>query len=152
MDTKTILLVEDSEDDVALTEAAFARLGSSYRLMIAEDGETALEHLLDPARGSPHGGAGTAQQPDLVLLDLKLPGVDGFEVLRRIRSNAGTAMLPVVVLTSSVEERDVLMSYRLGANSYVRKPVDFDEFVSVAEQLTRYWLSLNQAAPSEVRR
>lgn len=144
---KTILLVEDNPDDVALAEAAFVRLTLEHRLIVAGDGEAALACVLhDPDRaGCP------PPLPDLVLLDLKLPGVDGFEVLRRMRSHAVAAVLPVIVFTSSVEEHDVLTSYQLGANSYIRKPTDFDEFLAVLEQLVRYWFGLNQSANAEVQ-
>jgi len=139
MEPKTILLIEDSPDDVALTEAAFARLGLAHRLIVASDGESALDLLVPRTQGN-----GPSELPDLVLLDLKLPGMDGFEVLRRVRGDARASLLPVVVLTSSVEERDVSTSYRLGANSYIRKPIDFDEFVPIAAQILRYWLGLNE--------
>lgn len=141
---RTILLVEDSADDRMLAEAAFAQLGFEHRLATAEDGEDALACLIgeDAAR---------RVDPDLVLLDLKLPGIDGFEVLRRLRADARGAFVPVVVLTSSVEERDVLQSYRLGANSYVRKPTSFEQFLSVLEDVVRYWFDVNQAAPTEAR-
>jgi two-component system response regulator len=147
MTPRTILLVEDSPDDAALAEAAFARLGLDHHLAVAADGETALEYLL-------HDGAGgdrARSMPDLVLLDLKLPGIDGFEVLRRVRADARAGLLPVVVLTSSIEERDVVACYRLGANSYIRKPINFDEFVQVLGQLVRYWLALNQPPPPEMQ-
>lgn len=134
---RTILLVEDSPDEVALAQAAFRRVGADHRLLVAEGGEEAIERLL---------GSGTSAEPrpDLVLLDLKLPGVDGFEVLRRVRAHEHARLVPIVVLTSSVEERDVLASYRLGANSYVRKPTDFDEFLTVLERIVGYWVGINQ--------
>ena len=135
MSARTILLVEDSPDDVALTEAAMQRLGSPHRLAVATDGEEALEYL----RSTEHA------MPDLVLLDLKLPGLDGFEVLRRMRAGGRAVMVPVVILTSSIEETDVQASYSLGANSYIRKPTDFDQFVPVLAELVHYWLVLNQA-------
>ena len=140
MEPRTILLVEDSDNDAELARAAFSRSQVPHRLVVVEDGEEALDHLL--GRGA-HDGAPPAR-PDLVLLDLKLPGLDGFEVLRRIRAERATATLSVVVFTSSVEERDVARSYRLGANSYVRKPIDFDDFLPLARKLADYWLGINQ--------
>lgn len=134
---KALLLVEDNPDDAALAQAALESAGAGYRLEIAEDGEQALEKL----SGTP--------LVDLVLLDIKLPGINGFEVLRRIRSDERTRHLPVVVLTSSIEESDVLRTYQLGANSYVRKPTDFDDFVPLLRELTHYWLRVNQ--PAEAR-
>lgn len=136
---KTILLVEDNPDDLALAQVAFNQLDLRHDLAFAEDGNEALEYVL---------GAPTAarREPNLVLLDLKLPGIDGFEVLSRIRADVRGAVLPIVVLTSSLEEQDVMKCYRLGANSYVRKPTDFDEFVPVLGTIVRYWLNLNQPA------
>jgi two-component system, response regulator len=141
---RTILLVDDSGDDVVLARAAFAQSGTLYNLIIAEDGVEALDYLLRQGDYAERH----ADAPDLVLLDLKLPGIDGFEVLRRIRSEQRTTMLPVVVFTSSIEHEDVERSYRLGANSYVRKPIDFDDFVPLAHKLAEYWLTINQP-PSE---
>lgn len=147
MAARTILLVEDSPDDAALAGAALARFRLGHQLAVAPDGEAALAYLLDDGLDS-----GRARPlPDLILLDLNLPGIDGFEVLRRIRADACAGLLPVVVLTSSVEERDLRTSYRLGANSYIRKPIDFDEFLPVLEQIVRYWLALNQPPPAEVQ-
>ncbi len=135
-----ILLVEDNPDDVLFTVRAFERSNISNELVVAADGEQALEYLL-PADGA------RAPLPALVLLDVKLPKVDGLEVLRRIRSDSRTAGLPVVVLTTSSEERDIVESYRLGANSFVRKPVTFGEFVEATKVLGVYWLLVNQPAP-----
>lgn len=136
---RLILLVDDNQDDRALAEAAFMRLGVDHELATAEDGESAVERVLA-------SGGGTTLVPDLVLLDLKLPGIDGFEVLRRLRADRRAALVPIVVLTSSLEERDIQQSYELGANSYVRKPTDFDEFLPLLQDLVRYWLILNQGA------
>lgn len=133
-----ILLVEDNPDDEDLTLRALRRNGIANPLLVARDGAEALELL--------HGKE-DAEPPEVVLLDLKLPKLDGLEVLRRIRAHPRTQLLPVVVLTSSTEERDRVESYSLGANSYVRKPVDFAQFVSAVGQLGLYWLVLNEAPP-----
>lgn len=134
MTDKTILLVEDNPDDVTLTQRALGKHKLANRLVVARDGVEALEHLFDRER----------HLPEVVLLDLKLPRIDGLEVLRRVRADARTRLVPVVVLTSSDEERDMVASYELGANSYVRKPVDFEQFVEAARQLGLYWLVLNK--------
>jgi two-component system response regulator len=139
MDGKAVLLVEDNPDDRDLTLRAFERHGLGDRVEVASDGEQALHLLFDPA----DDGA-LRLLPSLVLLDLNLPRVDGLEVLRRIRAEERTRMLPVVVLTSSSEEQDLVQSYSLGANSYVRKPVSFTEFMEVSRQLGVYWLLLNR--------
>ncbi len=130
-----ILLVEDNPDDVELTLRAFERSHIGNRIVVAADGQEALDLLA--------GGL----VPEVVLLDLKLPRVDGLEVLQRLRAADATRRLPVVVLTSSREERDLVRSYDLGANSFVRKPVDFAEFVDAARQLGLYWLVLNHPPP-----
>jgi len=137
----TILLVEDNQDDVDLTMRAFDKHKLANQLVVARDGVEALDYLF--ARGA-HAGRDPKQMPELVLLDLKLPKVDGLAVLKQVRSNEATRRLPVVVLTSSNEERDIVGSYDLGANSFVRKPVDFAQFVDAARQLGLYWLMLNQ--------
>lgn len=134
MTDKTILLVEDNPDDVVLTERALRKHNLANRLVVARDGVEALEYLRDSAH----------PLPEVVLLDLKLPRVDGLEVLRLVRAEPRTRLVPVVVLTSSDEERDMIASYELGANSYVRKPVDFEQFVEAARQLGLYWLVLNK--------
>ena len=135
-----ILLVEDNPDDVLFTLRAFEKNNIFNEVIVAADGEQALQYLL-PADD------GAALRPALVLLDVNLPKVDGLEVLRRIRSHPRTAGLPVVVLTTSNEERDIVDSYRLGANSFVRKPVTFAEFVDATKVLGVYWLLVNQPAP-----
>jgi two-component system response regulator len=140
MNTGTILLVEDNPDDVMFTLRAFEKNKISNEVVVAADGEQALEYLLPPDESK-------ALRPALVLLDVNLPKVNGLEVLRRIRSNSRTAGLPVVVLTTSNEERDIVDSYRLGANSFVRKPVMFGEFVDATKVLGVYWLLVNEPAP-----
>jgi two-component system response regulator len=138
--SKVILLVEDNDDDVALTLRAFKKSGVGNEIVVARDGAEALDYLF--ARGA-HAGRDPAL-PEVVLLDLKLPKVDGLEVLQQIRSEERTRTLPVVVLTSSNEQRDIVASYDRGANSFVRKPVDFSQFLEAARQLGLYWLVLNQ--------
>lgn len=142
MRSRTILLVEDSQNDVDLTLRAFAKSTLVDKISVARNGEEALHFLF--ATGA---YASRAEQPlpEVVLLDLKLPKVDGFGVLKRMRANERTRRLPVVVLTSSNEERDLIQSYALGANSFIRKPVNFSEFVNTARELGHYWLVLNQA-------
>ena len=137
-----ILLVEDNPKDEALTLRALKKANIGNRVVVARDGVEAIEYLL----GAPTDGSRN-ELPQLILLDLKLPKVDGHEVLRRIRGDERTRLLPVVILTTSVEDRDRLQGYRLGANSYVRKPVDFNEFVLAVSQLGVYWLLLNEAPP-----
>ncbi len=138
--SKTILLVDDSPDDVELTIRAFKRNGIANEVIVASDGEEALDFLF--ATGKFKGRV--TDNPTLVLLDLKLPKVMGLDVLKQIRADERTRRLPVVVLTSSNEDRDIIQSYDLGANSFVRKPVDFAQFVEAARQLGLYWLVLNQ--------
>ena len=135
-----ILLVEDNPDDEALTKRAFARSGIANDLMVVRDGQEALDHLF--GNGSP-----PAVTPALVLLDLKLPKVDGLEVLKQIRAHERTALVPGVILTSSREETDLVAGYGNGANSYVRKPVDFKGFAESVRQLGLYWLVVNEAPP-----
>jgi len=134
---KTILLVEDNPDDIELTRRAFQKSKVLNELVVAHDGEEALELL--------HGDKVIC--PALVLLDLKLPKIDGLEVLRRIRANERTKLYPVVILTSSREERDLVKGYTVGANSYIRKPVDFEKFVEAVKNLGLYWLVLNEPPP-----
>lgn len=144
MRQRTILLVEDNPDDVDLTLRALRRCNVDNAIVVARDGVEALDYLFGTGA---HEGRDVRQQPEVVLLDLKLPRVDGLEVLERIRADERTRLLPVVILTSSSEERDLVEGYRLGANSYVCKPVDFGEFVEATRQLGLYWLVLNRAAP-----
>ena len=139
--SKTILLVDDSPDDVELTIRAFQRNGIANDVIIASDGEEALDYLFATGKFKDREPAGN---PTLVLLDLKLPKVMGLDVLKQIRANERTRRLPVVVLTSSNEDADIIQSYDLGANSFVRKPVDFAQFVQAARQLGLYWLVLNE--------
>jgi CheY-like chemotaxis protein len=139
---RVILLVEDNPDDEALTLRAFQKNGLGNRVVVCRDGADALDYLF--ARGA-HAGSDAATLPELVLLDLKLPKVDGLTVLRELRADERTRLLPVVILTSSSEERDVIAGYSLGANSYVRKPVDFEQFMDAVRQLGLYWLLLNES-------
>jgi two-component system response regulator len=144
MREKTILLVEDNPKDEALTLRALKRHHIQNNVVVARDGVEALDYLLGP--GDANGRVGRPL-PQLMLLDLKLPKIDGLEVLRRIRAAERTRLLPVVILTSSAEERDILEGYRLGTNSYVRKPVDFVEFTEAVRQLGLYWLLVNTPPP-----
>jgi two-component system, response regulator len=136
-----ILLVEDDPNDVELTLHAFNKNKLTNRIHVVRDGADALEFLF--SRGTSAGGD-LINTPKVVLLDLKLPKVDGMEVLRRIKSDERTRSIPVVILTSSREERDIVESYRLGVNSYITKPVDFEQFSETVRQLGLYWLLLNQ--------
>jgi CheY-like chemotaxis protein len=142
--TKVILLVEDNASDEKLTLLAFRKCGVVHQMVVVRDGAEALDYLL--ATGTPADR--DAIVPDLVLLDLKMPRVDGLEVLRRLRADERTRTLPVVILTASNEEADVRRSYELGANAYVRKPVDFTEFSAAAKTLAAMWLVLNEPAPA----
>lgn len=140
---KPILLVEDNPDDEALTLRAFRKNNIKNEIVVARDGVEALDYLF--ATGE-HAGREEGA-PQVILLDLKLPRIDGLEVLRRVRSDDRTKLIPVVILTSSKEEQDLVDGYSLGCNSYVRKPVNFDEFMEAARQLGMYWLLLNEASP-----
>jgi CheY-like chemotaxis protein len=142
-----ILLVEDNDDDVELARRAFEKTRIATRIHVARDGQEALDYLF--ANGV-HASRDPLLAPLVVLLDLKLPKVSGLEVLRRLRADKRTKLLPVVILTTSDEEQDILDGYSLGANSYVRKPVDFAEFVEAARQIGSYWLLLNQQPPAGV--
>lgn len=140
MSDKTILLVEDNPDDEELTLRALRRGNVANEVAVARDGSEALEYLFGSGRGE---GRDASQMPAVVLLDLKLPKISGLEVLKRIRADSRTAMIPVVILTSSSEDEDMIRSYQSGANSYVRKPVNFTEFTNAVSQLGLYWLLLN---------
>ena len=144
MGRKVILLVEDNPDDEALTLHTFKQSNIVNDVVVARDGVEALDYLFGSGA---YAGRDTSIMPQVILLDLKLPKIDGLEVLRRLRADKRTALLPVVVLTSSDQERDIVESFRMGANSYVRKPVDFDQFVESVRQLGLYWLVLNERLP-----
>ncbi len=144
MPQKKILLVEDNPDDVALTLRALKKNHILNEVVVAADGVEALDYFFGTGA---HAGRDVSVQPALVLLDLKLPRLDGLEVLKAVRNDDRTKLLRIVVLTTSREEQDVIESYRLGANSYIRKPVDFDEFMRSVGQLGLYWLLLNEAPP-----
>src|SRR5579862_1235599 len=143
-DEGVILLVEDNPDDEALTLRALKKNNIRNEIVVAHDGEEALDFLLGTG---PYSERDLTQMPSVVLLDLKLPKVDGLEVLRQMRAQENTKRIPVVILTSSNEERDRIESYGLGCNSYVRKPVDFNQFIEAVRQLGLYWLVLNEPAP-----
>lgn len=143
-DDRIILLVEDNRNDETLTILAFRENNLPHRVDVVRDGSEALDYLFGTGK---YEGRDTTRQPELVLLDLKLPRIDGLEVLRRLRNDKRTALLPVVILTSSRQDEDRLQSYQLRANSYVRKPVDFEQFVDVVKQLGLYWLDINEGPP-----
>lgn len=136
MKEKVILLVEDNPDDEELTMRALRKNNIVNEVVVARDGVEALDYL-----------SNATVLPQVVLLDLKLPKIDGLEVLRRVRADDRTSVLPVVILTSSKEEKDLMTGYKLGANSYIRKPVDFQQFVEAVKQLGLYWMVLNEPAP-----
>ena len=144
MDNKMILLVEDNRDDEALTLRAFKKSPIENTVVVVRDGAEALDFLF--CRGI-YADRDPDEMPHIILLDLNLPKVDGLEVLRQVRAEKRTRLLPIVILTSSNEERDLIEGYGLGANSYVRKPVDFDRFVEAAQNLGVYWLVSNRAPP-----
>jgi two-component system, response regulator len=139
-DTDPIVLVEDNEDDIVLTRRALSRNKIGNPLVVARDGAEALELLL--------GANGASINPAIILLDLQLPKVDGLSVLRRLREDPRTTLTPIVVLTSSKAEQDVVAGYNLRANSYIRKPVDFDQFTEAVRQIGMYWLLLNEPPPA----
>lgn len=144
MTHKMILLVEDNPDDEALTVRALHKNKIANNLVVVRDGVEALDFLFC---SGPYSERDPNELPEVILLDLKLPKVDGLEVLRQVRANERTRLLPIVILTSSKEEQDLLKSYSFGANSYIRKPVDFSQFVEAIHQLGMYWLVLNEAPP-----
>ena len=139
---ETILLVEDNPDDVELTLRAFRKNNIANNVAVARDGVEALDYLF--GRGT-YAGRNTAETPRLILLDLKMPKMDGFHVLEQLRADARTKLTPVVILTSSKEDQDLISSYKCGANSYVRKPVDFNQFLDAVHQIGLYWLLINES-------
>jgi len=146
MESKTILLIEDNPDDETLTLRALKKNNIMNEVAVARDGVEALDYLF--CRGA-HAKRDPHRQPAITLLDLKLPKLDGLEVLKAVRAHPSTRLLPVVILTSSREEQDLVNGYRLGANSYIRKPVDFNQFMDAVRQLGLYWLVLNETPPSQ---
>ncbi len=144
MGNTTILLVEDNADDEALTLRAFRKNNIKNEIVVAHDGVEALDFLFGTGA---YAGRDVSAKPQLILLDIKLPKIDGLEVLRRLRADERTKLIPVVILTSSKEEQDLVRGYSLGANSYVRKPVDFTQFMEAVRQLGMYWLVLNEPVP-----
>src|SRR5208283_1071070 len=144
MNTKTILLIEDNSSDIELTKRALEKGRILNELVVVSDGQEALDYLFGTGA---YAGRDPSDVPTLTLLDLKLPKVSGLDVLRRIRTDAITRRMPVVILTSSREEQDMAASYDLGVNSYIRKPVDFEQFVQSVAQLELYWLVLNEEPP-----
>ena len=149
MDDKVILLVEDNPDDVTLTERALKKSHILNTLVVAKDGVEALNYLFGMGN---FAGRDLSCMPQVILLDLKLPKIGGLEVLKKIREDRRTKLLPVVILTSSKEETDLLNGYSLGANSYIRKPVNFNQFVDAVRQLGLYWLVLNETPPCDSRK
>jgi len=144
MEPKIILLVDDNPDDQELTRIAFAKCAIPHELVVVRDGAEALDYLFGVDE---RGGRRLRMPPSLILLDLNMPKVNGHEVMERIRSDEQTKLLPVIILTSSREVRDIAQGYQLGVNSYIRKPVDFDQFTEVVRQIGLYWLALNEPPP-----
>ena len=145
MAEKAILLVEDNPDDEALTLRALRKNNIRNEVVVAHNGVEALDYLFGAGT---HANRDMSILPQVILLDLKLPKIDGLEVLRRLRADERTSLLPVVILTSSKEEQDLINGYKLGANSYIRKPVDFVQFTEAVRQLGLYWLLLNESPPA----
>ena len=144
MSERVILLIEDNQDDEVLTLRGLRKSKISNPVVVARDGAEALEYLL----GEPGSPGDERPLPVVILLDLKLPKIDGLEVLKRLRENERTRLIPVVILTSSAEESDLARGYGLGANSYIRKPVDFEQFAEAVHQIGLYWLVLNEGPPT----
>lgn len=142
MRNRPILLVEDNPDDVKLTFRALKKNNILNKVVVAEDGVEALDYLFGTGK---FAGRDLNDMPQVILLDLKMPKLDGLEVLQRIRTDEKTKLLPVVILTTSIEDKDKVESYKLGANSYIRKPVDFNQFLEAVQKLGLYWLVLNEA-------
>ncbi|MBF0224060.1 MAG: response regulator [Desulfobacterales bacterium] len=142
---KVILLVEDNPDDVILTMRALKKSKIRNHVVVVQDGEEALDYLFCTGK---YQNRDKTERPQVVLLDLKLPKIDGLEVLKRMREDSRTRLMPVVILTTSKEQSDMLRGYELGVNSYIRKPVDFNQFVEAVGQLTLYWVVLNEPPPS----
>lgn len=149
MENKTILLVEDNLDDVDLTLHAFKKNNIKNEVKVVYDGAEALDYLFGKGK---YEGRDISVRPTLILLDIKLPKVDGLEVLKQIKANESTQLIPVVILTSSKEEQDIINGYRLGVNSYVRKPVNFNQFAEAVNNLGLYWLLLNEAPPCNLNK
>ena len=146
MDKRAILLVEDNKDDIDLTIRALKQSNIKNEIVVLNDGEEALEYLFHEGK---YSGLGPGDRPAVVLLDIKLPKLNGLEVLKKLRSDERTKIVPVVILTSSEEESDMLNGYNLGCNSYVQKPVDFEQFSKAVSQLGLYWLLLNESPKTE---
>jgi CheY-like chemotaxis protein len=140
MEYKTVILIEDNQDDIDLTLRAFKKNNLKNEIIVIRDGVEALEYIKDLGTNNEI----SQKYPAVILLDLKLPKVDGLEILKELRNNPATKFIPVVILTSSLEEKDIVESYSLGANSYIRKPVDFTQFIDSVQQLGLYWLVLNE--------
>ncbi len=147
MEKRTIVLVEDNPDDVELTLRSLKKNNIMNEVVVLQDGQDALDYLFETGK---YVGRENRATTAVVLLDLKLPKVDGFEVLRRLRADERTKLLPIVILTSSKEEKDLVNGYKFGANSYVRKPVDFEQFSKAVHELGLYWLVLNEPLPQGV--
>ena len=144
MKEKIILLVEDNPDDITLTLRALKKNSIFNEVVVAKDGVEALDYLFGTGI---YAGRDTSAMPVVTLLDLKLPKIDGFEVLKRVRSSERTKLIPIVILTSSKEESDLINGYSLGANSYIRKPVDFEQFTEAIRELGLYWILINEPPP-----